>query len=102
MSTEELDGVAEAQALKELLESQGWTTFRDLVMQEWNAERVLAKQAEALSHIPRGEQDAINDTVQQIQSTRREILALLELPKQRLAQLTLKPSRRPFAGLRRA
>lgn len=92
----------EVRDLTDFLQSPGWTRFQALVMAEWNAERVLAKQAEALSQIPRGDQDAINDTVQQIQGTRREILALLDLPKQRLAQLTLKPINRMFARHRRA
>lgn len=93
---------AEIAALKELVASDGWRVFLQMVDAEWGAEQVLARQEAALADVERGNQDAINDTVQQIQNTRKAVYALLSRVNQRIGQLAqAKKPWRPFAPHRR-
>lgn len=93
---------AERDALKAGLASEFWAVFQRLVQQEWGADATLAKIDTALQAVPRGDSEAVSDTVQQIQAARREVLKVLTLPRERLAQLE-KPERpaRPFETWRR-
>lgn len=89
-------------ALRGLVSSEGWAVFQRLVAEEWGAEPTLRKIDQALATLPRGDQDAVTDTVQQIQTARREIFRALAKPHARIAQLApKKPSSRPFDAIRR-
>lgn len=89
-------------AWKDLLQSVGWSLFWQAVEEEWGAEVVLARMERALTAVPRGDQEAINDTVQQIQVARREIQKLRSIPAAKITALTPKEEPKgPFAALRR-
>lgn len=99
--TDEQDA-SERDALKALIESDGWRLFERLVDAEWNAEATLARQDEALKAIQRGDVEGISDTVQQIQAARKAVRAVMEKPRRRIEQLQPeKQATGPFAGLRR-
>lgn len=96
------DSSPDVAALRELLQSDGWRLFQALIEQEWGAAATLRKIDHALVEIPRGDRDAVNDTVQQIQASRREVLKVLGLPQARVSQLAPEEkSKQPFAALRR-
>lgn len=96
------DSAGDLEALRALVGSEGWAVFQRLVAEEWGAEPTLRKIDQALATIPRGDQDAVTDTVQQIQTARREIFRVLAKPKARIDQLApKKPSTRPFDAIRR-
>lgn len=93
---------AERDALRVLVQSEGWALFQRLIEQEWGADATLGKIDAALSVIARGDVDAVSDTVQQIQAARREVLKVLTLPRERLALLDKgEPTKRPFEAWRR-
>lgn len=91
----------ELRALTELLQSEGWKAYRALTDQEWGPEPTLNKLEAATKLFQRGETDAVHDTVQQIQASRREVLKVLELPAARIRALTPKKKAGPFEQLRR-
>ena len=102
MATEDDGDGGEREALQLLVTSAGWPVFLRLVEDDWGAEQTLAKINAALSAVSRGDHDAATDTVQQIQTARREVYRILEKPKERIAQLTVRQkSGRPFDALRR-
>lgn len=93
----------ESQELSDLRELvRLWPTFTALVEAEWGPAATLTKIDRALAGVDRGETAAVNDTVQQIQASRREVYRVLGLPAARIAQLAApKKSRQPFEALRR-
>lgn len=100
--TDDLTKTETAAAWRDLAQSKGWALFWEAIDAEWGAEIVLARMDQLLAKIARGDQEAINDTVQQLQFARREIQSLRQIPTMKLQQLTDKPtSKSPFAALRR-
>lgn len=96
------DSNPELVALRELLRSDGWKAFQVLVEQEWGADPTLTKIDRALATIDRGDTPAVQDTVQQIQASRREVYKVLGLVAARVQALTPEAkSSQPFAALRR-
>lgn len=96
------EGSSELEAWRVLIASEGWRRFQAVAADEWGAEATLRKIDEALARVPRGDQAAIDDTVQQIQVARREVQRLLGIPAARVKQLSPeRKSMRPFDTLRR-
>src|SRR5436309_1747460 len=101
LATTELQD-SELDALKHFVASEGWRAFAEMVEREWGAAKTLQRIEAALASVPRGDQAGVNDTVQQIQTARNEILKLVAWPMDRIGALEPKPvSRRPFDALRR-
>lgn len=90
-------------AYKELVQSEGWRLFvTELVEPEWGAEACLRKIDDALSTVAPGEDEHL--TVLQIRAAARQIHKLVQAPADIVARATgqaQKPSRIPFASLRR-
>lgn len=89
-------------ALKELVQSDGWKLFADYIDSAWGSTACLEKIDSALKDVDRGDDNAERSTVAQIRVAARQIQALKEWPKLRIAQLTQsEKTRRPFEALRR-
>ncbi len=89
-------------ALRELVQSEGWRLFLALIDDAWGSDATLRKIDAALATVARGDTSAVNDTVQQIQASRREIQKVVGLPAFRISQLEPQPtSTQPYAALRR-
>jgi hypothetical protein len=100
--TESEDDAQERETLKAFVESDGYKLFLRLVEQEWGADATLAKIDAALRDVARGDEPAVNDTVQQIQAARREVMRAVALPHARLRQVGApKLPDRMFGSLRR-
>lgn len=83
--------------------SDGFRYFEALVDRHYGAEPTLQKINLALETVERGNQEAVTDTVQQIQAARREVQRMLRLPAERIAELTgPTAAKRPFAAWRRS
>lgn len=92
----------EAEALNTLLHSDGWKLFEALVESEWGAAGTLEKIENALDKVPRGDHAAVQDTVQQIQASRRAVNRAVGLPFSRLRQIAApKLPEHQFADVRR-
>lgn len=96
------DSSPDLASLRELLQSDGWRLFQALIEQEWGAAPTLTKIDRALATIERGDLQAVQDTVQQIQASRREVYKVIGLVQARVSQLAPEEkSKQPFAALRR-
>lgn len=71
---------AEREALEELVRSQGWGIFIKRVIAEWSGDGYYARMGTAL-----GTDDPILPKV--IHRTSREVLAMIEWPRQRVQHL---------------
>ena len=86
-------------ALKDLLESEGWALFTQMVEKSWGPDAFARKVEQAVEGAAMGDQNAVNDLAQHVISKRKAVLAVMELPKERLRQLTAK--KESFNPLRR-
>lgn len=86
----------EREALKALIESDGWKLFSAAVNEQWGPNAQIAQIDRALSQVERGNQEAVQDTVQQIRASARAALATLEYPSMRLAQIREKEQPKGF------
>lgn len=94
--------VNEREALKDLVESDGWQLFLSAVHAEWGPAAQLAQIDRALQDLPPGDQDAVNMQVQQIRSAANAITNALRWPTLRLAQLKKQQESKGFGFRRRA
>lgn len=95
--------VNEREALAALIESDGWALFLKAVDARHGDPASVREIDTALKAVERGDQAAIQDTVQQIRARARAVQAMVTWPRERLAALS-HPQKKSamFAGLRRA
>lgn len=86
----------ERDALKALIESDGWARFLKEIEATWGDAACMAHIDRALAAIPRGDQDAVTDTVQQIRAAARAVQQVAQWPVLRLEQL--KPKAKADVG----
>lgn len=74
-------------ALKDLLDSDGWELFTKAAAEQWGAEACIRHIDAALASVDRGDFDAQRETVAQIRASARAVEALVQWPKLRMEQL---------------
>lgn len=95
--------VNELDALKALIASDGWQLYQQAIRGAWGAEACMRQIDQALAGLPRGDQDAVNDTVQQIRASARAVQAMATWPESRVQTLQAqKPKAKGLAAWRRA
>lgn len=88
------------EALTELLASDGWKLFQQAMAEQWGPSSQLRQIDRALEAIPPGDQEAVNQTVQQIRSSGNAINNALRWPSEQLQRLKA-TERKGFPGFRR-
>lgn len=86
MSTPHPD-INEKEAMTDLLASDGWHLFVTAVNAQWGPAAQIDQIDRALSALPRGDREAVEDTVQQIRAASKAALGVLDWPRTRLGQL---------------
>ena len=101
MPTEAMLPAAEAAALTDLLESEGWAIYERLVRDLWGADAVNLRLREKIKQVPLGDPVASQDMVQHILRAQDAVESVLQLPKARLITLTqVVPAPRRWTGRR--
>ena len=75
------------QALTDLIASDGWKLFLSAVEHQWGARACMALIDNALKELARGDREAEQETVAQIRSAARAVLAMSEWPHAQLAAM---------------
>lgn len=75
----------EIEDLDHLVNSEGWRRFVEMVDRQWG--RNSDTYHDAVSNAAKGDNAHMSDHLRQILAAQREILKVLDLPKQRLATL---------------
>lgn len=89
--------------MKDLIASPGWARFLEMVQTAYGPEATLRTLESKLAGVPLGEQSAVDDMTQHVISAARAVRGVVQLPKERLAQLTGQSAdTRPFSLWRRA
>ena len=106
MSSNLLDLSSEDQlaAYKDLLQSLGWKLLKAHADHDWGPAGYGVQMQRALASIPQGPDRAyeLARVAEQVDATAKAVNALIEWPEQAVKLLAPeKPSRQPFAGLRR-
>lgn len=92
----------ERDALAALLGSDGWKAFTKACDEQYGDTAVVGQINRTLGSVPRGHQDAVDDTVQQILAAQTAIRQMLSWPATRLAQLKAGQAKERFPWRRRA
>lgn len=94
----------ELTALRDLVQSQGWTVLKAHFEREWGPSGYGWRIQDALSQIPQGPERAyeVARIAEQVTATTKAMNEMIAWPSERIAELqSPKPSRAPFARLRR-
>jgi hypothetical protein len=87
-------------ALRDLLQSDGWRLFREFCEQQYGDEACIEQIDRALGALPLGDQDAVQDSIRQIRASATAVKYVLAWPQQQYDELTKKPERGLFARRR--
>ena len=74
----------ELDALRDLVQSDGWKRYREYIESEWGDSACIRKIDEALRHTPAGDDAIVDQTVLQIRASARQIMRVIEWPTERL------------------
>lgn len=96
------DDTGERDALRDLLNSPGWTLFERFCESQYGDVACVQQIDRALAAIPLGDEDAVKDSIRQIRASATAVKYVLAWPKQRFDEVsTQKPDRSWMPGRRR-
>lgn len=101
---QEVDG-GDLGALRDLVQSRGWQLLIEHIDQEWGPRGYGIKMQQAVTNVAQGPERPyeLAQVAERVTYTAGAVNEVVKWPLERLKVLTQKPpSRRPFAGLRRA
>jgi hypothetical protein len=91
--------INELEALTALLDSDGWKLFLEHVEKSHGPAASVQQIDAALQGVPRGDREAVEDTVQQIRARAKAAEALIAWPRERVTKLRAKKAGPATTGL---